>query len=361
MKEKFRKKVPSGPMQTKYWVDKSKGIFDYWQTDAETLIEQVTDVVKYYESIDIKLTNRQLYYQLVGKDYIPNAQEVYKRVCTFITDLRYAGIIDWESIEDKARVPRKPSDWNNVRDIVKSAVYSYRLPRWKDQEYYVEMYCEKEAGINVLETISRKYHLTFGFNKGYSSASAMYDLAKRVVRMMFKGKKVVILYFGDHDPSGLDMIRDIRERIAEFVLKSEDSLTIFGELSHEEQQERLAIWVKETGLDELDPMNEELAQEEYLNEVFEQRFQVVPVSLTMEQIQKYGPPPNPAKITDPRAKWYIKQHGKVSWELDAIDAIELRKIAEEAVLKYLDIEKYNAWIEREETEKQALIDFSETL
>ena len=317
MKEQFRNKIPKGPMRTKYWIDKSKNIFDYWETNAEELTDQITRVVDYYESIDIKLTNRQLYYQLVGKDFIPNAHEVYKRICTFLTDLRYAGIIDWTAIEDKARVPKKPSEWENISSIIKAATRQYRLPRWDDQQYYVEMYCEKEAGVNVLETISEKYHMYFGFNKGYSSASAMYDLAQRVKDKIEEDKDVIILYFGDHDPSGLDMIRDINERITEF-----------------------------------------LTDGEYYTEP---NFKVVPVSLTMDQINIYKPPPNPAKITDPRAKWYIKQFGKVSWELDAIDAIELRNIAEEAVLEYIDMDKYNSWIAREKKEIKLLSDFGNTL
>lgn len=353
--------MPTGPMRTKYWIDKKANVFDHWETTAEQLTQQITEIVDYYESIRIKLTNRQLYYQLVGKDYIPNAHEVYKRICVFLTSMRYAGLIDWNSIEDKARVASKPSDWKNIKSIVDSATYSYRLPRWDDQEYYVEMYCEKEAGINVLEKVSREYHMVFGFNKGYSSASAMYDLAKRLSRQIFKGKKTVILYFGDHDPSGLDMIRDINDRISEFIEKSKDMLDIFGELEHEEQSRRLDEAADLSGLDRFDSDLEEIVKEEYLAEVMKERFKVVPVALTMEQVDEYDLPPNPAKITDPRAKWYIEKFGKVSWELDAIDAIELRGIAEKSILKFLDMDKYNAWIEREEKEVKLLKDFAETL
>jgi len=314
MKQQFRDKVPSGNMKTKYWIDKDGGLFDYWITTAELLTEQTTDVVDYYEEIGIKLTNRQLYYQLVGKNYIPNALEIYKRFCTFVTDLRYAGIVDWETIEDRARVPKRPSQWNSVQHLIDSAVSQYRLPRWVDQQCYLEMYCEKEAGVSVLSVISEKYHIYFGFNKGYSSAHAIYNLANRVGTNLENGKRVSILYFGDHDPSGLDMIRDIKTRISEF-LGGEDSYD----------------------------------------------FKIVPVALTKEQVNEYSLPPNPAKITDPRAKWYIRKFGKVSWELDAVDALELRRIAEDAVLDYIDIDKYNAWIKREKTEIEALVNFGKTL
>ncbi len=318
MKEQFRDKMYKGAMKTKYWIDKDKGIFDYWYTDAETLIEQITGVVDYYESIEIKLTNRQLYYQLVGKDYIPNFLEIYKRICVFLTDMRYLGLIDWDSIEDKARVARKPNDWSSISSIIRAATQQYRLPRWKDQEYYMEMYCEKEAGINVLEAVSQKYHMHFGFNKGYSSAAAMRILAQRIGEQIEEhNKKVIILYFGDHDPSGLDMVRDINERITEFLTEGDD----------------------------------------YIEPLFE----VVPVALTMDQIKEYDLPPNPAKLTDPRAKWYVEKFGKISWELDAIDAIELRRLAADAIFEYLDLDKYDAWIKREKKEVKALSDFGKTL
>ena len=362
MKQQFRDKVPSGTMKTKYYLDKEKGIYEYWETTAEDLTDQIIAIVEYYEEIGIKLTNRQLYYQLVGKAFIPNAMEIYKRICTFLTDLRYCGLVDWDSIEDKARVPKKHSEWDSVSDLIRSATYQYRLPRWSDQDYYVEMYCEKEAGVNVLQTISDKYHMYFGFNKGYSSASAMYDLACRIQEQIAEGKSVIILYFGDHDPSGLDMVRDIKDRITEFLqggcvtknmyesLKSE-----FFRTDCEPKDSPYNGWAEE----DWTSVFEEWLSRNFIDSIF--NFEVVPVALTTEQVREYNPPPNPAKITDPRAKWYIKKHGKVSWELDAIDALELRRLAEDSVLNYLDREKYNAWIEREKKEISELTKFGKSL
>lgn len=313
MKEQFREWQPRGRIKVKYWLNKKTGDFRYWETTAEILSMQIEEILIEYMNMGIKLTNRQLYYQLVGKAYIPNADEVYKRICSFLTNSRYAGLVDWDAIEDKDRIPEKHSEWNNVKSLVESAIYSYRLPRWQDQDYYVEMYCEKKAGINVLQPIAEKWHIYFGFNKGYSSASAMYDLSKRIAEQIQNGKEAIILYFGDHDPSGLDMVRDIRKRIEEFLTMGE--------------------------------------------EYIEPDFEVIPVALTMEQIKKYNPPPNPAKVTDPRAKKYIADFGRISWELDSLNAIELRKIAEKSVLEYLDIKKYDAWIEKEEKHKKDLRKF----
>ena len=323
MKEQFRDRIPRGKIRIKY--KDQEGIYNYWETTAEILFSQIDEIVNDYIKMGIKLTNRQLYYQLVGKALIPNANEVYLRLCAFLTQCRYAGMIDWNAIEDKDRVPEKHAEWRSIGSLIKSAERSYRLPRWQDQKYYVELYCEKKAGISVLQPIANAWHVYFGFNKGYSSASAMYDLAKRISWQINLGKKAVILYFGDHDPSGLDMVRDIQQRISEFLLFGNKPVDILGD-------------------DNDDP-----------------NFRVISVALTMEQIKKYNLPPNPAKVSDPRAKSYIEKYGKISWELDSLNALELRNIAERSVLEYIDINKYKAWVKKEKKEIQALKKFSTTL
>ena len=357
MKQKLRNKLPKGILKTKYWIDKKHNKSDTWFVDAQILMDQIMEVVNYYEKIDIKLTNRQLYYQLVGKDYIPNFTEVYDRICTCITDLRYAGVIDWDTIEDVARVARKHIEFDDITDGINWLSYTYRRERWQDQEYYLEMYCEKEAGISTLKPVTMKYHIHFGYNKGYSSAAALYVLTQRISDQMGNNKKVVILYFGDHDASGLDMVRDIKKRVIEFLQGG----VISRLQKYEFENEFYKSEVEKCGdYDCCGLYSEEwkpIFKNQWLPDKLKNReinFEIIPVSLTMEQIKKYNPPPNPAKMTDPRAAWYIEKFGKVSWELDAIDALELRKIAKKAILKYLDIDKYKKWIKLEKKEIEKL-------
>ena len=321
MKEQFRTWNFRGDIKIKY--TDGSGSKNFWEKNQQVLLDEIVGIIEDYESQAITLTNRQLYYQLVSKDIIPNADEIYKRICTFLTDARYAGLIDWESIEDRGRTPEIHSEWNSISSLISSALYAYRLPRWKDQEHYLELYCEKQAMESVLKPIADKYHIYFGVNKGYSSASTMYDLAKRIETQIEKGKRATILYLGDHDPSGLDMIRDIETRIKEFL---------GGEV-------------------------DDIRGERYLKN----HFQIDPIALNMTQIRQYNPPPNPAKITDPRAKWYIKTYGEKSWELDALEPKVLMSLTEKTIKHYLDEEKYNAWIKREEQEKKALEKFGNSL
>jgi len=321
MEEKIRHWIPKGTLKIKYTND--KGNVDYWIIDSKKLFYHIISVVRHYYDIDIKLTNRQLYYQLVGKDLIPNALEIYKRICKFLTDCRYGGFIDWSAIEDRDRIPKRHPQWKDILDLVDSAINQYRMHRWDNQKYHVELYCEKAAMESTLRPISDKYHIYFGYNKGYCSASTIYEIAQRVKERLASGKMVILLYLGDHDSSGLDMVRDVHDRIFEFLTET---------------------WEK--------PLPKKYVK---------LGFHVKHVALTYEQIKKYNPPPNPAKLADPRAKDYIAKYGKVSWELDSIDPEVLRDITENAILEYLDIDKYNAIVNKEENGKIPLKEFAKKL
>ena len=180
MKEKFRDwKVPSKIIVT-YKDPDNPSMKKRVELDGVALLKSIINTIDAYDKLGLKLTNREIYYQLVKENAIPNVMEVYKRLCVFLTDARYGGYLDWDAIEDRSRSADMPSEWEDVEDLIDSAVSSYRLERWKDQEYYVEMYCEKEAGEGKLKPVANKYHIHFGANKGYSSASMVYEMSKRV-------------------------------------------------------------------------------------------------------------------------------------------------------------------------------------
>jgi hypothetical protein len=291
-----------------------KESFREWNPKGATMayVSKVITIIEAFAKQGYRLTLRQLYYQLVAGGVIPNRKQEYAKLSDVLTNARMAGLVDWEAIEDRVRVPKMHPEWDNIADLVASACASYRLPRWQDQEYYVELWTEKDAIAGILKPITERYHITLVVNRGYSSATAMYDASKRFTEADphgGEGKCCVLLYLGDHDPSGLDMDRDIQERLCEFG-------------AH----------------------------------VMYRR-----IGLTWKQIEKYKPPPNPAKISDPRAVDYIKKYGKSSWEVDSLPPDVLNKLVEEAILERLDQEKYAAWIEKEVKDKIALRDAAEDI
>lgn len=281
-------------------------------------LNQINDIIVEYQEQGYKLTLRQLYYQLVSRDFIPNEQKEYSKLSKILTEGRMAGIVDWDAIEDRVRVPKKLSSFDSPKEILEAAHHQYRRDKMETQDIYIEVWVEKDALSGVLTRITNKYGISILVNRGYSSVSAMFDSYVRFKEAIQVQKKVTILYLGDHDPSGIDMIRDIEGRISEFLMNDED----------------LHDW-----------------DMSFLN------LKVIPIALTSEQIKTYNPPPNPAKISDPRAKDYIEKHGEHSWEVDALKPETLNQLLEDEILSLIDMERYDMILEQESKEKSKLKSF----
>lgn len=271
-------------------------------------LSTINSILEEYQAEGYVLTLRQLYYQLVSRNIIPNELKEYAKLSSLLTKGRMAGVVDWSIIEDRIRRPHLPYWVTGIPDAINDIISQYRLDRQRDQETYIELWVEKDALSGVLKRITNKYHIRLMINRGYSSTSAMYDAHQRFKKEIDCGKRCVILYLGDHDPSGLDMIRDIGDRLGDFF----------------------------TVVD------------------------VMQIGLTMEQIKQYAPPPNPAKVTDPRAKWYIQEYGNTSWEVDALPPPVLNKLVEDNILNHINLNKFNSIVELESSEKEELKEFMQS-
>ncbi len=265
------------------------------------LIELVNSVIDEYRAQGYELTLRQAYYQLVARGCIENNERSYKNIGSLINDGRLAGLIDWNSITDRTRNLRNRAHWDQPQDVIYSAKYSYLLDKWEGQPNYVEVWVEKDALIDIVGQACRPLDTPHFSCRGYTSQSEMWSAAQRFIRQKNREARYII-HLGDHDPSGIDMTRDIQER-----------LEMFG----------ADVYVKR-------------------------------VALTMNQVTTYNPPPNPAKITDSRCGKYIDQYGEESWELDALEPQMLTKLITNEVTALRDDAIYQAICDREEAEKREL-------
>lgn len=265
------------------------------------LIELVNSVIDEYSAQGYELTLRQAYYQLVARGYIENNERSYKNIGSLINDGRLAGLIDWNSITDRTRNLRTRSHWDKPQDVIYSAKYSYLLDKWKGQPNYVEVWVEKDALVDIIGQACNPLDTPYFSCRGYTSQSEMWTAAQRFIRQKNREGRYII-HLGDHDPSGIDMTRDIQER-----------LEMFG----------ADVYVKR-------------------------------VALTMNQVNTYNPPPNPAKITDSRCGKYIDQYGEESWELDALEPQMLTKLITNEVTALRDNAIYQAVCDREAAEKWEL-------
>jgi hypothetical protein len=269
-----------------------------FQSKSRDLIELVNAVIEEYSAQGYELTLRQVYYQLVARGYIPNNERSYKNLGNLINDGRLAGLIDWYAIVDRTRNIRRNSHWDCPQEVIESAKYSYHLDRWENQPNYVEVWVEKDALIGIVNQICQKLDVPHFSCRGYTSQSEMWAAAQRFIRQDHRESRTII-HLGDHDPSGIDMTRDIQERLALF------------------------------GAD----------------------VEVKRVALTMDQIELYNPPPNPTKLTDARATGYISMFGHECWELDALEPKIITSLIHNEVTALMDEDLFNETAKREALDK----------
>ncbi len=258
-------------------------------------------------SYSVNLTLRQIYYRLVAAGMIANTRSDYNQLSSQLVKVRENGDIDDTRIVDRSRTIEdvsfdSPASFMQACKDTLESKYVRRF--WDSQPVYCEVWVEKDALSGVLSEAVYPFNTIVAPSRGYSSYSYLKDASERIKRYCAGGKSAVILYFGDHDPSGIDMSRDLQDRL-----------------------------------------------DKYCGDV-----EVKRMALTYDQVRRYDLIPNPAKIADTRSKGYISQFGNQCWELDAIEPDELVRLCRTAVDTL--IEDRDAWLaikEKDKAERQALL------
>lgn len=259
-------------------------------------IATANSIIEEYAAQGYDLTLRQLYYQMVARGYIENSERSYKNFGNVIDDGRLAGLIDWDRIIDRTRNLRENGHFANPAAIMRAAVQSYQNDKWARQPYRVEVWIEKDALVGVIDGVCSDLDVPYFACRGYTSQSEMWAAARRLMHWRDRGQTPVILHLGDHDPSGIDMTRDITDRL----------------------------------------------------ELFSGGMQVERLALNWDQVEEHNPPPNPAKLTDTRADAYVARFGLESWELDALDPATIGGLIEDAVFRFRDDDLWNEALEEEQ-------------
>jgi hypothetical protein len=271
---------------------------------SQLILDRANMILDENQRKGYSMTLRGLYYQFVARDLFPqkysknsdgkwvkddngtiNADPNYGMLQDLISAGRLAGQIDWLAIVDRMRGVERNSHWEKPSEAVKSIAAQYATDKWANQPHYVEVWIEKDALGGVIAPACSDLDVPFLACRGYGSQTVTWDAAQRLLSKSALGKQVHIIHLGDHDPSGIDMSRDIKERLELFC----------GDRVHVQR-----------------------------------------VALNMAQVQKYNPPPNYAKETDARYPAYQEKFGDLCWELDALTPEVLVDITHRAVMQYRD-------------------------
>lgn len=276
-----------------------------FRADSLAIIETANTICRDYRDQGYNLTLRQVYYQFVARDLLPNSQKSYKRLGSIINDARLAGLMDWAFIQDRTRdVEGAFGGFNSPAEFMATYADYYSEPIWRGQDFRPEVWVEKDALKDVVGQACGDTRTPYFSCRGYVSQSEMYDAAKRFQRRRRQGHTPVVIHLGDHDPSGIDMTRDIQDRL---------SLMSLG-------------WVE-----------------------------VRRIALNMDQVEQYDPPPNPAKLTDSRGTAYVEEYGDNSWELDALEPRVLTALIQEELETVIDRETMDAALAEEQEKRERLV------
>lgn len=277
------------------------------------------------------MTVRQVYYQLVSGLVIKNNRSQYQAVSNAIVQARQDGRIPWEWIEDRLRRPHSVGMWDDLADFSKTALAAYRRDVWKTQPAYLEAWLEKDALSGLFEEVLRPYGVTLNVGRGYDGWSSLhaaagrfegdgigFNLADTMTGEDMKDLKEMagdnfaalygeptpgtILYYGDLDPSGEDMVRSLRERLAFFGCRP----------------------------------------------------QIIKCALALKDVKEYNLPPALAKKTDTRRDAYVEKFGDVCVELDALPAAVLQSRLKIDVETRLDLEALEEVKQAERADKENL-------
>ena len=246
-----------------------------------------------------KMTLRQVYYQLVARLVLENKQTAYKRLSAVLVEARETGQVPWDAMEDRTRSILGRPSLNDISDPEVSADMTVRYvetsegilaDRWLYQNWYVEVWLEKQALEGVFEAVTGDLEVVLMPGRGYSSATFLKEAAERMENAQSEGKQLAVLYFGDYDPSGMDIERYVHEKMEAHGIH----LDAFAR-----------------------------------------------IALTLKQIQEYELPPVPAKTSDSRRDAFVAIHGDMAVELDALNVRVLKDLIRAGIEEFWDVDAYD--------------------
>ena len=245
------------------------------------------------------MTVRQVYYQLVSRQVIENSRGQYQAVSNLLVEARKDGTIQWNWVEDRLRRPRHVPMWGGLVEFAEVARQAYRRDVWATQPQYLEVWLEKDALSGIFEDALESYGVTLNVGRGYDGWDSIHNAATRFL----DGAGVTVLYFGDFDPSGEDMVRSLRDRLAFFGCTPT----------------------------------------------------IVKCALAEDDVRRYSLPPDFTKATDTRRAAFVAKYGDVAVELDALPLAVLRTRLVEEVEARMDLEALSAVREAERADSERLV------
>ena len=283
-----------------------------WRPETRAYLADITAVLDALRE-HWPLTLRQLFYQAVSRQKIDNSLAEYKRLSRLLSKARIQGLVPWEAIEDRTRSTLASGGWVDKADFLagqtKTFLLGYRRDLMASQSCTVEVWVEKDALSRLVHGAAFDYCVPVFVAKGFASVTYKREAAERITASARAGKRTRILYFGDMDPSGWEMLPAMCRTL----------------------------------VDEMD--------------VPEWMFEPIRCALNPDQIRDLALPTSieAIKRTDTRARKYIDRFGLLAVELDALSPAQLQTIVRQSIEATLsDPDRFAQERDREAADLEAI-------
>lgn len=192
--------------------------FATWNPKPETLVllDTVQAILREYRR-QLPLTNRQIFYRLVGAHGFDKTEKAYARLCEYLNRARRAGIIPFESIRDDGTDSRGGPGWTSPQSFwryVQGSADGYVHDETDGQPYHCELWVEAGGMLPQAATVADPYGITSYTAGGFNGLTDKYETASRIA---WQHKPVIIFHVGDYDPSGCAIIDSLAEDVGSFV------------------------------------------------------------------------------------------------------------------------------------------------
>jgi hypothetical protein len=313
---------------------------------TQKLIEQILVIL---ETTPGAISTRQAYYALVSVGAIPATASGYDRIQRLLVQLRRSGAIHPERICDRTRSKIVRSSWSGLDSLLESAQIQYRRDYWADQPTAVMVAVEKAALEGFFTEVCDDFGVPLYVSRGYPSYSFLYDWAEEIKLLRDEGKRVKVYFFGDFDPSGIDIYENVAGQIFEFISP---------ELSREVRMilsDACKQIVRDVGDDTEEEVEISFAEMmSYKTGIVFKRLGLLPEDLDTFKLYTL-----PVKRSDSRSKKFIEKHGTKAAELDALPPVELQRRIREAIESNIDTERWQRVEKVEQQERLSLERFIE--
>ncbi len=254
------------------------------------------------------ITVRGIGYALFTRELIKSmSKNEISRISRITTDMRESGIMDWTHIVDDSRSVDRANGWSNPVRMLEVMTRGYRRDRWQDQPTLIEVWSEKSTIQGVIAPVLDEYGVTFRVMKGFASYTCLRQAAEDSIEIP-EGRRGVVLYVGDWDPSGLYMSEmDLPQRLSRY--------------GSQWSFERVALIESDTK------------------------------NLPSFDVE--------TKKEDPRMPWFANRYGKKCWELDAMNPNDLRERLKEQIETRLDLLAWEHARRIEEIQRESLHELPE--